>query len=176
MGVIIADTLIALLIITFLAILINGIEDYNEKNRLNKESFANTSGEMKFPIITFSNNNRLFNFLIDTGASYSVIDSAILDEFDYKVIEDAKGTTYGIDGNLVNVSYILANLKLGNNEFKEAFQVMRVPAFDNLKEKNNIIIVGILGSVFLDRYNFMVDFSDYNLVYPTPKKKKESSK
>jgi hypothetical protein len=41
--------------------------------------------------------------------------------------------------------------------------VLRVNGFDNIKEAYGVQVVGILGSTFLKRYGFTVDFSELTL-------------
>lgn len=142
-----------------LAVIINGIEDYHRTNSLTRLSFADTMGRLKLPIVSFTNNGQTFKFLIDTGATLSVVDSNILDKLDYSKL-DIKGNAYGIDGNIVNVDYVAMTLSHDDIKFVEQFQVMRLDAFDNLRETDNIDLAGILGGTFLKRYNFVVDYKE----------------
>ena len=156
---VIIEVTIICIIIGITAVIINGIEDYHKKKSSIKTSFANTMCSLSLPLVTLTNNGKFFNFLIDTGSTLSIIDSKVLHEFDY-VESEVKGDAYGIDGNHVEVSYIKMVLSLEGVKFVEAFQVMRMPAFDNIKQTEGFDIAGILGSTFLDRYNFILDFKE----------------
>lgn len=156
---VILEVLIVLVAVFVIATIINGIEDYHKTNSLTRLSFADNMGRLKLPIVFLTNNGQSFNFLIDTGATLSVIDSNILDKLDYSKL-DIKGNAYGIDGNIVNVDYVAMTLSHGDTKFVEQFQVMRLDAFDNLRETDNIDLAGILGGAFLKRYNFVVDYKE----------------
>ena len=70
-----------------LAIIINGIEDYcKQKNRINM-SFKEAMDLVELPVVTFYNGDKKFNFLLDTGATISVINSNILDNFTHEKVE-----------------------------------------------------------------------------------------
>ena len=155
----ILEVLIMFVAVFVIAIIINGIEDYHTKNSLIRLSFIDTMGRLKLPIVSLTNNGQSFNFLIDTGATLSVIDSNALDKLAYTKVETT-GNAYGVDGNIVPVEYARIELNHEKTKFVDEFQIMRVDAFDNIKESNKIEIVGILGSTFLERYNFVIDYKD----------------
>ena len=149
--------LIVLVVIFVVATIINGIEDYHTSNSLTRLPFTDTMRRIKLPIVSLTNNGQTFKFLIDTGATLSVVDSKVLNKLDYSEL-GIKGNAYGIDGNIVNVDYVIMALSHGNTKFVEQFQVMRLDAFDNLRKTDNIDLAGILGGEFLKRHNFVVDY------------------
>ena len=122
-----------------------------------KFPFKDTMGEVGLPIVSFEHNGKSFNFLIDSGADASVINTSSLVEFDYIKLEGNRDV-YGIDGNPVQVSYVGIKLYSQNHKFVEAFQVLNVPGLDNIEQAHNIRVVGILGSAFLKRYGFLIDY------------------
>lgn len=162
------EVLIIIVVICIIAAIINGIEDYHTRNSLVKLSFTDNMGRLNLPIVSLTNNGKSFNFLIDTGATLSVIDNSALKKLDYKKV-DVTGSAYGVDGNIISVEYARIELKHDKVTFIDEFQIMRVDAFENIKESDKIEIVGILGSTFLKRYNFTVDFKD--LIVYAPKSK-----
>ena len=155
----ILEVLIMLVAVFVIATIINGVEDYHTKNSLIRLSFIDTMGRLKLPIVSLTNNGQSFNFLIDTGATLSVIDSNALGKLAYTKVETT-GNAYGVDGNIVPVEYARIELNHEKTKFVDEFQIMRVDAFDNIKESDKIEIVGILGSTFLERYNFVIDYKD----------------
>lgn len=156
------NIVITFIVIVVLSIIINGVEDYNNRNNLSRLSFGELMGRHNFPIVTLSNNGKDFNFLVDTGASVSIIDSKVLDEFEYTKLEQ-EGNAYGVDGNIVKVEYVDLELSTEDNTFTEQFQVMRLSAFDNLRETDHLDLHGILGSDFLYAHNSTVDFEHLTL-------------
>ena len=153
------EVLIMIVAVFVIATIINGIEDYHAKNSLIRLSFTDNMGRLNLPIVSLTNNGQSFNFLIDTGATLSVIDSNALDKLAYTKVETT-GNAYGVDGNIVPVEYARIELNHEKIKFVDEFQIMRVEAFDNIKESNKIEIVGILGSTFLKRYNFTINYKD----------------
>lgn len=155
---------LALIIVTFIAVLINGVEDYNSHNRTNKLSFKGSIDSLTIPIVTLFNNGKAFNFVVDTGANYSVINAEYLKLFDAKIIKGITGKVYGIDGNQQDVYYARIQLSQYTDNFVEEFQIFDIQSMcDNLKEENGVEIVGILGSSFFQRYKFIIDFNELNM-------------
>lgn len=155
---------LALIIVTFIAVLINGVEDYNSHNRTNKLSFKGSIDSLTIPIVTLFNNGKAFNFVVDTGANYSVINTEYLKLFDAKIIKGITGKVYGIDGNQQDVYYARIQLSQYTDNFVEEFQIFDIQSMcDNLKEENGVEIVGILGSSFFQRYKFIIDFDELNM-------------
>lgn len=162
------EVLIMLVAVFVIATIINGIEDYHTRNSLVRLSFTDNMGRLNLPIVSLTNNGQSFNFLIDTGATLSVIDSNALDKLNYTKV-NVTGNAYGVDGNIIPVEYARIELNHDKVQFVDEFQIMRVDAFDNIKESDNIEIIGILGSTFLKRYNFTVDFKDLMIYAPKDK-------
>ena len=155
----ILEVLIMLVAVFVITIIINGIEDYHTRNSLVRLSFTDNMGRLNLPIVSLTNNGQSFNFLIDTGATLSVIDSNALDKLAYTKVETT-GNAYGVDGNIVPVEYARIELTYEKTKFVDEFQIMRVDAFDNIKESDKIEIVGILGSTFLKRCDFTINYKD----------------
>lgn len=158
----IVEVIIMLVLVFIVAVIINGIEDYHNKNSLIKLSFVYNVGGLKLPIVTFVNNGQPFNFIIDTGATLSIIDSNILNKLAY-VKTDTVGNAYGFTGEVIPTEY--ANIEISYEDFKfeDEFQIIRMEAFDNIKEVHDIEIAGILGSTFLKRYDFTIDYTDLTI-------------
>lgn len=161
----ILQIVIIAVVVCVVATIINGVEDYNKDKAMVEMSFKDTMGRLKLPIVTLSNNNQQFKFLIDTGSTYSLIDTIALDKLNHNEITGIQGSAYGIDGEVIPIQYTRISLSYNNKEFIDEFQVMRISAFDNLRENDNIDLAGILGSAFLERYNFVIDFREL-IVYP----------
>lgn len=152
------ETVGILLTVVILAIIINGVEDYcKQKKRVNM-SFKEAMDLVDLPVITFYNGGKKFNFLLDTGATFSVIDSNVLDNFSHKKLDD-EGTLYGMEGNRITVSYIRALLEYKGMNYEEDFQVVDMSAaFNQVKAESGVTLSGILGSLFFRRYQYILDF------------------
>lgn len=127
------------------------------KRRKFRFSFEDTMGKADLPIVSFTQDGKCFKFLIDSGASISVLNSSSLANIECIELGE-KQKIYGIDGNNVDVSLVGVKLYSQNHKFVEIFQVCEVPGLDNIKKDDGIEVVGILGNSFLKRYSFIIDF------------------
>lgn len=151
------EAILVLLIVIVLASIINGIEDTNKKASLFR--FYDISSCSGLPIVTFSNNGQDFAFLLDTGSNYSIINSDSLSLMKHSIIEGAAGEVYGMNGDIIRVNYAHITLKNNNITFEDNFQVVNMSnAFNLLKENQGVEIVGIIGSNFMNKYHFVLDF------------------
>ena len=156
---IILEILIVCVVTLIVASIVNAVEDYHTRTSLIRLSFTDNMGKLNLPIVSLTNNGQSFNFLVDTGSTFSIVDSVALDKFEYSKKAEV-GTAYGIDGKIIPVEYADIKLTSDKTVFEDSFQILRMDAFDNIRETEGVEIVGILGSTFLKRYNFIVDFKD----------------
>lgn len=156
--------------LTFLlASILNIADDYRKKQKEIRMFFPESYEKLDLLLVKLTNNEETFNFILDTGASYSVIDNRVLDKMKHKIKKGASGTAFGIEGQNVDVKYTQIELFHDESKFKEIFQIMNTNAFDIIKEKDGIEIVGILGNTFLKRYNFIIDYKDLTVAYKKQK-------
>ena len=121
-------------------------------------SFKESLDLCDLPVITFYNNGMKINFLLDTGANLSVIDSNILNQFKYEEC-NITGVVYGIEGNTQNIEYVTMDILYKDMNFNEQFQVMDMSvAFGNVKSESGVILHGILGNNFFKKYKYILDF------------------
>ena len=123
-----------------------------------KFPFNDTMGKVDLPIVSFTQNGKCFNFLIDSGASISVLNSTALSNIECIDIEGEQ-QIYGIDGSKIDVSLVGVKMYSHNHKFVEVFQVCDVPGLNNIREEYDLEVVGILGNSFLKRYSFIIDFA-----------------
>lgn len=154
----ILEAIAMILAVIILAVIINGINDYCKQNKRVTMSFKEAMDLVELPIVTFYNNGNKFNFLLDTGASLSVIDSNVISKMNYKS-SDIKGTIYGMEGNPKEVTYITAPLEYKGTNYSEEFQVLDMSsAFNRVKVDSGVTLSGILGSHFFKKYQYVLDF------------------
>ena len=122
-----------------------------------KVSFKDTMDKTGLPIVSFTQNDKHFEFIIDTGAEYSIVNSNSLKDLCYVELDES-GVIYGIEGNKKETSSIGVVLYIDNYEFTEVFQIVDVSGIDMINKLHNINVVGILGSTFLARYKFIIDY------------------
>ena len=121
-------------------------------------TFENTMGSYKVPIVSFNHNGKTVNFIIDSGSTHSIINASSLDEFNCYKIDDKQGSVFGIDGNKITTNLVGVTISKDNHDFHEVFQVLPVPGIDKLNNTENIKVHGLLGSTFLKRYRFHIDY------------------
>lgn len=127
-------------------------------NSIEKMSFKESLDLADLPIITFYNNNKKINLLLDTGANLSIINKGVLPQYTHTEIEGS-GTTSGIDGVSREVSFASLNLYYGDKKFEETFQVLDMQsAIDKIKTTTGVTMMGILGNNFFKKYRYVLDF------------------
>lgn len=153
------DILFIIVLVSVCAILAHFVCDKRKPN-LNKMSFRETMDLCDLPIVTFINNGNKFNFLLDTGANKSVINTEILQSMSYKETNNS-GNIYGLDGKRYETSYVNVLLNYRGKEYEEEFQVLDMSApFGNLKNDFGINVHGILSSSFFEKYRYILDYNE----------------
>lgn len=127
-------------------------------NNIEKMSFKESLDLADLPIITFYNNNKKINLLLDTGANLSIINKDTLTNYKYKE-EEGEGVTSGIDGISREVTFASLNLYYGDKKFEDTFQVLDMQgAIDKIKTTTGVTMMGILGNNFFKKYRYVLDF------------------
>lgn len=131
-----------------------------KKTSYDSMSFGETMDLCELPIVTFMNNGKKLNFLLDTGASKSVIHSKALDGLTYKSLNKS-GDIYGIDGKRQDASFISMSIRYKSKDYSEEFQSidMSIP-FSNLKSDFGVNLHGILSSTFFQKYKYVLNFDE----------------
>lgn len=169
--------IITIFIVFMLANIINKAERYYKKKSLMGHSFNKDYKSLSLVVISLYNNDKPYNFIIDTGSTYSVIDKKALEEENLEFEEiDKKGSIYGMDGKTIPVDYIEMNLKYDDNTlYYETFQIVEMGGFNNIKETDGIKVIGILGNSFLSRYKFKINYDGNCIEFLKVKKVLKSS-
>ena len=113
------------------------------------------------PIVTFINNGQKLHFLLDTGSDDSYIVPSILDVLE---INEKGSTTTPIitgGGNIESLGYVVLNITYKNHTFTNMFKIN--PMEEALKDAfgdKGIVVHGILGSIFFNKYNYILDFKE----------------
>lgn len=122
-------------------------------------SFRESLDLTGLPVITFNQGKNKFNFLLDTGATNSVINASQLDNIKHTVIEGTTCEVYGIEGNAQTVPFVEINFNR-DIDYKGYFQVIDMSvAFDSVKAETGVTIVGILGNDFFQNYKYVLDYN-----------------
>jgi hypothetical protein len=80
-------------------------------------SFKDTIGEFTVPIVSFEHNCKTFNFVVDSGAGYSILSPKYVTFFDREMLEDTT-KVFGVEGNAIDSHLIVTSLFKYKREFK----------------------------------------------------------
>lgn len=133
---------------------------YKSKDIYDKISFRETMNLAGLPIVTFRQGENKFNFVLDTGAFSSIIDSRILDKLQYTELE-GKSVGYGIDGKEHSMDRVGIVLTYKNKNYSDAFRVLDMSkSFDSLKRDYGVTVHGLLSSSFFERYKYVLNYNE----------------
>lgn len=116
------------------------------------------------PIVTFTQENVKYNFLLDTGSDISYINSKIVDNSAIKY----EATDYKLAGFISAGGLSSSDIKIidipfeyRRTSFKESFAVLDLTeSFAQIKEENGVTLHGILGNTFFTKYGYILDFKE----------------
>ena len=149
-----------MLAVIILSIIINGIEDYCKQSKRISISFKETMDLTGLPIITFKQGENKLNFILDTGAVSSIIDSRVLDKLQYTEIE-GKSIGYGVDGVEHHMDRVGIVLTYKGKDYPDVFRVLDMSAsFDALKRDSGVTVHGLLSSTFFERYKYVLNYNE----------------
>lgn len=131
-----------------------------KKKRVLDISFQETMDLCDLPIITFRNNGKKVNFMLDTGSSISILESEIAKELDKEFSGDLSTILSISNERLPGEGYEIT-FTYRDYTFTDVFYVADIgKAFEKVKEKKGIHIHGLLGTDFFKKYNYVLDFDE----------------
>lgn len=148
-----------ILSIAVLAIVINTIEAFKKT----KQIPLLTNSLNKTPIITLTQDDCTYNFIVDTGSCVSAIDEKYI--ADLGAIKLNKTTEIvGIEGNPEEVNFYEINFECNNRMYTHNVIAKSFGnAFEPFFQEQNIIIHGILGSEFFSKHGVTINFKTNTL-------------
>ena len=154
----IIETIIIIVVWTILLIIsINSLYQINKKNK-SKISFKESMDLTELPVITFINNNVKLNFLLDTGSNNSIINKSVLNMLDYKELNETSNLI-GIEGNNIKNSICEMKIEYKDYIFDTTFNIADLDTpFNVIKQEDGVQLHGILGSLFFQKYKYVLDF------------------
>ena len=133
---------------------------YKENRVADTMSIKESMDLVELPIITMINADNKYNFIVDTGAN----DCLISDKCEKIVCLPLKNKNemIGINGNKKECYTVGIDLVYKDKTFSAAFNVADIDnIIDTIKTDYGVTVHGILGTKFLDKYNYVIDFKDY---------------
>lgn len=121
-------------------------------------SFKEAMDLTELPIVTFYQENKKFNFLLDTGSNQSHIGKKASKELKGKV-EDANNAVCGV-GRATSSLVYKALLSYRSNNYEADLYVTEGldESFSAIKKESGVQLHGILGNDFFQKYRYILDF------------------
>lgn len=152
--------LLVLLLVSIAAIAAYFVDLARKKTSYDSMSFRETMDLTGLPIVTFKQGENKFNFVLDTGAFSSIINSEILDKLQYTEIE-GKSVGYGVDGIEHHMDRVGIVLTYKDKNYSDIFRVLDMTAsFDALKRDYGVTVHGLLSSAFFERYKYILNYNE----------------
>ena len=149
-----------LLLVGIAVIVVHFVDLARNKSSYDRMSFRETVDLTGLPIVTFKQGENKFNFVLDTGAYSSIIDSRVLDKLQYTKLE-GKSVGYGVDGVEHHMDRVGIVLTYKDKNYSDAFRVLDMTAsFDALKRDYGVTIHGLLSSAFFERYKYVLNYNE----------------
>jgi hypothetical protein len=141
-----------------------------------KQPFLST--ELKFqtvgriPVITGSINGKRAYFIIDTGASISMVNESEANHFGFTCFTMAAQNVVGFGGECRTSEAFNCKVAFGPLVIKGiTFRTRPMGDFVNvIQQHENISIAGIIGADVLNRYKIAIDFSNNTLSFQINRK------
>ena len=157
--------LVKVFLTNFLAFLIlMGFEGQAQNRLRNHEIPINIAQNILF--ITLIINDSLATFIIDTGATVSLLDEKQASKYDFVCHESqGKGKISGLAG--VNTLQLVSGTRVRHGRFKLKgfkFYSCNLDSLHEFFERRNIFILGIIGADFLIKYNAVIDYENKTLL------------
>ena len=123
-------------------------------------SFEKGFKHMKLPVVKLRSGDTILNFLVDSGAQASYIDENILKLINVSKEPKAEGTVIGINNSSCRTG--LCYITLQSMGYTMVFPMQTFDFKEVLCNDEDltggIIISGLLGSDFLQKYNGIIDY------------------
>lgn len=137
------------------------------KNNAARISFESTLRLVGIPIITLENNNKQYNFILDTGATTSLVNSSIINELQNKEVVDGEDLVSGLNPDInYKASRYIIEFNILNDKFKHQFSVFNLnDTFMDLAQETGIMVHGLLGSDFFRDKKYILDYNEHLLYH-----------
>lgn len=157
------ETSICLLIVCAVSIAAHTVNRARLRER-NKMSFMEAFNLTEMTIVTFLNNGKKLNFLLDTGSNDAYISKSAskIKGLSYEKIHTDGINVTGSAGNCLCTKAIRMPLTYKDNTYDTDMFVLESldDSFKSIKESDGVQLHGILGTLFLQKHNFVLDFDE----------------
>lgn len=122
-------------------------------------SFKSAMDLCSLPVVTFYQGGQKLNFLLDTGSNDSIIDSNILAKVKHAKC-DRTSILLGLEGEAKEVNICRISLEYSGREYVYDYLIKDMAApFGSIKQQTGVVIHGLIGSSFFNRFKYVLDFA-----------------
>lgn len=123
-------------------------------------SFLESINLTGLPIITFHNNDKAINMVLDTGSNVCLINKKLLQDLKYEEGASHSGVI-GLNGSAEGGSTVILPLKYKDKEFDfECWATDLTEMTTSLKSEYGVTVHGLLGTEFFIQYKYVLDFNE----------------
>lgn len=114
----------------------------------------------RIPVVEGKINGKKAYFIIDTGASVSILNDLVSDKFGFRSIDCREQSVLGLGGHARLKDAVHAVVEFGPLRIKNVtFRTKHMADFvAMIKRDENVEIAGIIGGDVFDMYNITIDF------------------
>jgi predicted aspartyl protease len=140
---------------------------FNDSTATETSSYVNLFKAGKYLMLKCQLNGKPAYFLIDTGASFTILNSKSAKSYGFDVLERRSQQTTGFGGSESNVKIAIgAELDFEGKGVSMGFLAQDLTKMIRLiQSSTKLRIVGIIGTDLLKRYGCRVDFGNKLLVF-----------
>lgn len=164
-----------IVLIIIIALLIYEIKNVNKIRNLvqvsnNFYDFNNDFENTQLPLFKLNINNESLYFLVDTGATINMIDENVLKEIKPNYKEETL-----LDNDIISITGVKSKnesivLTFFNDEYKQQFKenfvlIENCEAFEIMSKDSGKKVCGILGTDFIEKYKFIINFKNKRISY-----------
>ena len=119
----------------------------------------------KLPIIKGKLNNKDAYFIVDCGATFSVLDINAVNTFNFGTMEtDDEAVGYGGQANFQKVNG--AEINVGGVTFNAEYNAQDLsPIVEVISQNEGLTINGIIGCNIIKRYGFIINYKDNTITF-----------
>lgn len=156
-----ANIVIIALIVVILGITFYDCCKHHKENKFETISFKESFDLTDMPIISFRNNGKTLNFLLDTGSTISHIDRSVINDLEFIKLK-RKAVVTGLEGITTQNRSIKMDIEYKGKPYGEVFSVSDLSGpFDQIKKESGVNLHGILGTSFFNTYKYVIDFKEF---------------
>lgn len=165
-------TIVLIIIIALLVYEIKNVNKIRDLVQINNKSydFNDDFENTQLPLFKLNIKDESLYFLVDTGATINMIDESVVK----RIMPNYKEETL-LDDDIISISGTKSKnesivLTFFNDEYKQQFKenfvlIENCEAFEIMSKDSGKKVCGILGTDFIEKYKFIINFRNKKISY-----------